>query len=184
MAAGKSSRMGFNKLIIRVEGEPLITRALKATKDFERVVIVGENIRELYEYIKDDILIYNPHSSKGISTSIKLGIRYFSEKEWIMFFPADMPLITSETVAKLCSHISKGIRAIIPVYNGIYGNPVLINRDLFTLVETIEGDVGARRIIRGREDVLLVKMGEEVIVDLDKKEDIEYLIKRGLKVTY
>lgn len=79
LAAGEGRRFGGNKLLVKIGGEPVILRVLKALNEFERVVIVGAYANELMPYLSNEIVIYNPHYRDGMSTSIRLGLRFFQD---------------------------------------------------------------------------------------------------------
>ncbi len=180
LAAGEGRRFGGNKLTIPIGGEPVITRVLKALTSIDRVVIVGAYAEELMQYLRNEVVIYNPNYREGISTSIKLGLRFFQDYDAVLIVLGDMPLITRETISKIINAYHEGCTAVIPTYKGLRGNPVLIHRSLFNELTRLKGDVGARELLRDRADVCYVECGPEVIMDIDTPDDlakIERIIK-------
>ncbi|MCG2894770.1 MAG: nucleotidyltransferase family protein [Vulcanisaeta sp.] len=180
LAAGEGRRFGGNKLTIPIGGEPVITRVLKALASIDRVVIVGAYAEELMQYLRNEVVIYNPNYREGISTSIKLGLRFFQDYDAVLIVLGDMSLITRETISKIINAYHEGCTAVIPTYKGLRGNPVLIHRSLFNELTRLKGDVGARELLRDRADVCYVECGPEVIMDIDTLDDlarIERIIK-------
>jgi molybdenum cofactor cytidylyltransferase len=180
LAAGEGRRFGGNKLLAIVGGEPVITRVLRALDGIERVVVVGAHVEELMQYLRSEVVIYNPNYREGMSTSIKLGLRFFQDYDAVLIVLGDMPLITRETINKIINAYHEGCTAVIPTHKGLRGNPVLIHRSLFNELMRLRGDVGARELLKGRADVCYVECGPEVIMDIDTLDDlarIERIIK-------
>ena len=180
LAAGEGRRFGGNKLLVTVGGEPIITRVLRALDGIERVVVVGAHVEELMQYLRSEVVIYNPNYREGMSASIKLGLRFFQDYDAVLIVLGDMPLITRETINKIINTYHEGCTAVIPTHKGLRGNPVLIHRSLFNELMRLKGDVGARELLRDRADVCYVECGPEVITDIDTLDDlarIERIIK-------
>jgi molybdenum cofactor cytidylyltransferase len=70
LAAGEGRRFGGNKLLVSINGEPAITRVLRAVEGLDRVVIVGAYVNDLLPYLRNEIVIYNPWYKEGMSTSL------------------------------------------------------------------------------------------------------------------
>ena len=172
LAAGEGRRFGGNKLLVSINGEPAITRVLRAVEGLDRVVIVGAYVNDLLPYLRNEVVIYNPWYKEGMSTSIKLGIRFFQDYDAVFIVLADMPLITRETINKILNAYHEGCTAVIPTHNGVRGNPVLIHKSLFPDLMRLSGDVGAREILRHRADACTVECGPEVLVDIDTVNDL------------
>ena len=85
-----------------------------------------------------------------------------------------MPLIPSAAIDQLITAFEASPQKIaaVPVYEGEWGNPVLLSRTLFGEVATLQGDAGARRLLNGRAgDVLEVPIASDaVLIDLDTPE--------------
>jgi Uncharacterized MobA-related protein len=145
---------------------------LRALDGIERVVVVGAHVEELMQYLRSEVVIYNPNYREGISTSIRLGLRFFQDYDAVLIVLGDMPLITRETINKIINAYREGCTAVIPTHKGLRGNPVLIHRSLFNELMRLKGDVGARELLRDRADVCYVECGPEVIMDIDTLNDL------------
>ena len=175
LAAGEAKRFGRNKLLQYFNGKPIIKIVVDSVSFLDRVIIVGRYAEELLPYLKDEIVVYNPRWSLGLSESIKLGLRFFQDYDAVLIVLGDMPLLTQNTIKKIISTYNAECSAVIPVYQGIRGNPVLISRVLFADLMKLEGDIGAREILKNRKDVCFVESGKEVIVDVDTEFDLASL---------
>ena len=70
---------------------------------------------------------------------------------------------------------------VIPMYKGFRGNPVLLDRSVFSEVMTLTGDIGCRAIfgnhLEGIAKVPVEDLG--ILLDLDSKEDFDRLKELG-----
>jgi molybdenum cofactor cytidylyltransferase len=93
-----------------------------------------------------------------------------------MFLLGDQPMLDSKTIDHMLDkfwHSDKDI--CVPVCNGKQRNPVIFNRVFFDQLMGLEGDIGARDIIRANPDrVLCVEMNNPLcFVDIDSQQDFE-----------
>ena len=71
---------------------------------------------------------------------------------------ADMPMIQSTTIDQILrqsainSLSSEHASAFMPVFNGQHGHPVLLHPELFDLILDIQGDTGARILLKTHAD--------------------------------
>lgn len=172
LAAGEAKRFGKNKLIEKVGDKTIIERVLDAVKNLDRIVIVGKYYRDLMPYLENEIVVYNPNWKEGLSSSLRLGLRFFSDYDGVLVVLGDMPLISSKTIEKIISAFKEECSAVVPVYKGQRGNPVLISKRLFEKLKSLKGDIGARAILREEKNVCEVECGEEVIIDVDTPSDL------------
>lgn len=172
LAAGEARRFGRNKLIEKVGDKTIIERVLDAVKDLDRIVIVGKYYKDLMPYLENEVVVYNPNWNEGLSSSLKLGLRFFSDYDGVLVLLGDMPLISSETIKRIISAFKEGCSAVVPTYKGQRGNPVLISRKLFEKLKNLKGDIGARAILVEERNVCEVECGKEVIIDVDTPSDL------------
>jgi len=85
----------------------------------------------------------------------------------------DQPLITSSHLTTLIEKFAVTRSTIVAAkYSGITGVPALFSREIFDELLRLEADRGARSIIRGRQDVLMITL-EEAAIDIDTIADLE-----------
>ncbi|MFP3162419.1 MAG: nucleotidyltransferase family protein [Acidianus hospitalis] len=171
LAAGESKRFGKNKLLEKINGKSIIENVLENV-DIERVIIVGKYAEELLPHLKNEIIIYNPKWKEGISSSIKLGLRFFQNYDGVLIVLGDMPFVKREDIHKIINTFNSDCNAVIPTYKGNWGNPVLLSRKIFDKVMTITGDEGAKKILKSTENLCFVECDYGVIIDIDTVNDL------------
>ena len=129
MASGFSRRMGENKLLMKYNNKFLIEYTLDVISkcNFKDKLIVTqyEKIKEIGENL-DFKVVKNKYPNRGISESIKLGIKNCEESEGYMFFVGDQPLLDKKDIEKLINVFNEDTSFIvIPKYKNRFGNPVI-----------------------------------------------------------
>jgi len=181
LAAGKSTRMKENKLVLNVDGETLIERvvntAIRSNAD-EVVVVLGyeaEKIREKIARLRCKIVVNNRYE-KGQSGSVKVGLSAISpEAEAMMVLPADVALIDAPSINRVIDEYSgTKSRIVIASHQHQSGHPILLDRTLFPEVSEIDEDTfGLKAVInRHRAQVKYVDVGSDnVLIDIDTQEE-------------
>jgi len=173
LGAGKSSRMGYNKLSIKMDNTTIVQKVIdsaKASKLDELVFITGK-----YDISTDIIKLHNEEHEEGMSTSIKKGLQGFYG-DAVMILLGDMPFVSSELINRLYySFVMNNKNIVVPVFQGKRGNPVIIGKKYFQNLLKNKGDKGARDIIKNNpEDVFQVEIQDRgIFIDIDDKSTIE-----------
>ena len=161
LAAGESKRMnGENKLIKKINKEPLIKHSVKNILNSsieELIIIVGhqsEEIKKIIDKNKKIKFVYNKKYKEGMASSIKIGLQNLS-KETKAFFIClgDMPEVNNEIYNEMIKEL-KYKKIIVPTYKNKQGNPVLFSISLMEEIMTIEGDIGAKKILEENRDIV------------------------------
>ncbi len=177
LAAGKSSRMGSNKLLADFGGKPLLRHGVENIlgSDVQKIVVVTGNEPELAKAALQSLeveFVHNENFAKGLSTSLKRGLAALpADTDAALICLGDMPLIDAQTINRLISSFSVADHRTIcvPVHDGKRGNPVLWGRQHFPGLQAIEGDQGGRLLMDALSDEVVevdVKSGG-VLVDVD-----------------
>lgn len=186
LAAGRSRRMGErNKLLIPVDGEPMVRRVARAAIEAELrpvVVVTGHQDGEVRAAL-DGLpleLVQNPDFAEGMSTSLKAGLRAIEGRADAAFVMlGDMPFVQPTHLARLVDALDPVAAklVVVPVKGRQQGNPVLFSARLFGELATVSGDRGAKGLIREHADVVVeVAIDDEAVVqDLDTPESLEGL---------
>ena len=174
LSAGQSKRMnGENKLTKEIQGIPLIKHSVKNIMDSsvdELIIILGYQ-KEIFERIIDKNekikFIFNRDFKSGMASSIKIGLCHLSKKTEAFFIClADMPMVNKNIYNKLIKSKNSG-EIIVPTYNGKQGNPVLFSISMKDKIRTIQGDVGAKKIIEMNKDKISFCETNEIGVTKD-----------------
>lgn len=182
LAAGESSRFdGRNKLLVELQGDPLVTRAARSldAADVElrpAVAVVGhesERVREALAGTDLDV-VENPDHRAGQATSVRTGVGAVDDADAVVFALGDMPAVRPGTVEDLIAAYRAGVgEALAAAYGGERGNPVLFGRTHFDALADVRGDAGGREILLGSDDAALVETGDPgVLADVDSPGDL------------
>ena len=186
-AAGMSTRMGCNKLLLAFRGKPLIAQALDTLLESEIgevVVVLGHEADKVRATLqgKRVTIVENPNYRQGMSTSIRVGLGAISsDASAIMIYLPDQPLLESEEVNRLIRALGEAREGnksiVVPLFRGQRGNPVILDASYKEAILEVVGEVGCKRVIKRNPDkVLVVEMEtDHVVRDVDKIEDYEGL---------
>ena len=180
LAAGQSKRMnGENKLTKEIQGTSLIKRSVQNILDSsvqELIIVLGyqkEIIEKLIDKNEKIKFVFNKNFESGMASSIKIGLNNLSEKTEAFFIClGDMPMVNQNTYNHLIkSRNNKEI--IVPTYKGQQGNPILFSKSIKEKIMTIQGDVGAKKILElNKSKILNVKITNQSIrKDFNTKDD-------------
>ncbi len=181
LAAGKSSRMqGENKLLRKIDGEPLVVRIAKrlsAAKVGGLTIVVNpesKNISDAIEGLCDQIVVA-ADANTGLAASLRAGINALpASATAVIVALADMPEVTSNDINALIRAFatSDGALIVAPTApNGKRGNPVLFDRCYFEPLASLKGDTGAKNLIDSEiANLHLIPRSEGVLIDLDTPE--------------
>ena len=182
LAAGQSKRMkGKNKLLLKYKRKTLINHVLRSlikSKVNKIIIVLGHEDRKIKKIVlksKKIIFVFNSNYAKGISTSIKCGLKKISKKNiGFLITHADMPLVSKTILNALCSALkNKNEEIFIPVYKKRIGNPLAFKYSMIKFLKRIKGDRGAKKLIRSNKSkIKLMKMkSKSILIDFDQLKD-------------
>ena len=114
----------------------------------------------------------------GLSASLRAGLAAVQgDSDGVFVFLGDMPLIPQETTDTMIVRLANGAVAVAPTWDGQRGHPVLFDRSLFSVLMRLQGDEGARDLLRGLGDrlSLVAASGPGVLLDVDAPGDLDAL---------
>ncbi len=186
-AAGRSSRMISWKLFLPYAGIPVIEHSIKAGLEAtDKVILVsGFKTEALKDYIvkqeydKDRLtFIENEGYRMGMFSSIQTGMRC-SEADEIFILLADLPMITSETLLGLLAYhrsCETSADIIQPVYEGVPGHPVLVNRRARDIILSLPPTSNMKEVISRCSYIRLPWEDPAIISDVDTPEAYQKLL--------
>lgn len=189
LAAGASSRMGYNKLLVEIGGECIIRRVARTViaSDARPVVIVtGGEFARMEQALSGLVLrvVNNPDFQQGLSTSLRTGIGALTENcDGSLIVLGDMPAISRDLLNRLIASFdpARGKAICVAMHAGRRGNPVLLGRKFFPDLLELTGDMGARRIVANNDDVIAeVEADDDApLVDIDTPAALATFLARG-----
>ena len=188
LAAGKSSRMGVNKMLAEIDGRAMVTRTAQRllSSHARPIVAVLGNEADAVDAALGKLPIErvrNPNYADGLSTSLKCGLSALpADVDGVIVCLGDMPLIAGRDLDRLIAAFNplEGRAAVVPTRRGQRGNPVLWSRQFFAEMMALSGDQGARRLIEEHADLVAeVEMESDgVLTDIDTPEALAQLRER------
>ena len=184
LAAGSGSRFGGAKQLAELDSRPLLEHALRAVEAvpaIERIVVVlgarADEVRAGVDFGATEIVLCKGWET-GQSASLRRGIGAIAgHAEAAVITLGDMPRVTPQVIACFADIASEyGARARArAVYHGVPGHPVVLGRAYFDAVTDLEGDVGARQLLR-RIGVFEIECAHLCsAIDVDTPADLKQL---------
>ena len=180
LAAGQGRRYraagGGDKLLALYHGHPLVLHSARAAVATGRpvTVVTGHADAAVREALRGLPLgfVHNAAFASGMASSLKVGIAALAkDTKAAIIMLGDMPEVGAGVLARLTREFAAhpAALAIIPIFQGQHGNPVLLAARAFADVMALQGDQGARRMLAGRADVIELAMDEAaILMDIDE----------------
>ena len=167
LAAGSSTRMGRNKLLLDLGGEPVVRRAVRSALEARLdpvIVVLGHEADRVGGELAglDCLTALNPDHELGVGTSIRTGVaRAPADASALLLILADMPFVTASM-----------LEALVDRYGDIPAPPNLFDRSLFSELLANDDEHGARQVIRRHQaNAVFVSWPADALRDLDVAED-------------
>jgi len=192
LAAGTSTRMGRAKQLLPLGGTTVLARTLDNVRSaglVEMVLVLGASAESIRRQLPQALLqgvkiIVNHAYGQGMASSLREGLSAVDpQAAAALIILGDQPFLQPLTLRQIIDeyHASRA-QIVIPLYQGKRGNPVLLDRSVFSEVMALEGDVGCRAIfsnhLEGISKVEVEDMG--VLLDMDDPADYERLKRQFL----
>jgi molybdenum cofactor cytidylyltransferase len=183
LAAGAGSRMpGSQKLLLEVDGRPMVQHAIEAASEGGcHQVVVVYSADDVKEAIDDKAeLVYNPDAHTGMASSLRVGLRALRpEIEAAVVLVGDQPLVGSRTIAALLrAWRREGSRPAVAVSkrHKKWTPPVVLAREMWEELYALKGDAGARQILDGHPELLDTVPAPARTDDIDTPEDYAKIV--------
>jgi molybdenum cofactor cytidylyltransferase len=196
LAAGASTRMGRPKMLLPVGGSTLLAAAVAPHLEagVGRVIVVlgseAEAVGRSAGLPEDPRMriVVNEGWSEGMASSLRRGLGECGSAAAALVALGDEPGVTAERVRRIVGAWEPGVPLVVPVHGGRASHPVLFDRRLWSELESIAGDVGAREVVR-RHGAEAVRVECAPLADLDTPGDYQDHLRgrsgrgrRGLKL--
>ncbi len=179
LAAGFSRRFGTDKLRrLLPGGETVAQRSCQnLLAGVDRVLaVVRPGADELVEKLTEagaEIVVCSK-AERGMGASLACGVRASpaAAHGWVIAL-ADMPWIEVETIRAVAGTVRQNPDIVAPVYQGRRGHPVGFSRPYREALSALDGDEGAKSIIRANAHRLrLIEANDPgVLQDIDLPAD-------------
>jgi len=183
LAAGASTRMGQQKLLLPLDGEALIRRVVKQVTDagFDEVlVVVGHEAERVLDALAGLPIRHalNPDFATGMGSSFRTAVEHLPDSEAAMFGLADQPFVTSVEYGRVLDTYRRDHSPIVSSrYGEVMAPPHLFTREFFPELAVLEH--GARPVLlRHKDKTTVLTFSSDLLVDVDTPEDYEEVKRR------
>ena len=184
LAAGGSSRMGSLKVLLPIDGRPMVRYAIDAARAAgldEVVVVAGRDADRVGTAILSFGLervrtVVNEDWESGQASSLRAGIDAMAPgADAAVVMLADQPTIGTAAIVAVADAFLAGAGPVVQAsYAGRPAHPPLLARSVWPELAGLSGDVGARDAIATHPGWrVLVEIGGVVPADVDTEADYE-----------
>jgi molybdenum cofactor cytidylyltransferase len=180
LAAGSSSRLGQPKQLVTVEGQPLVlrqARLLSALKPVCTVVVTGALEAEIAQALKGEAvqLTHNSDWQQGMGRSLARGVEVMPERvRGVLVLLCDQWRIDQHDLGKLLeTWAAHAQSAVVSQWDDTIGPPVIFPRSMFARLCRLQGEHGARQVLRRESAGVQKVVIEHAAWDLDVPSDLE-----------
>ena len=105
LAGGRSSRMGRDKALIKIDGVPLLKRTCDAARDCTDLIYVVTSWRDRYESIVSGVQWIEESSPRSPIIAFSEALEQVST-DWVLLLACDLPRLNGETLKQWTLQLS------------------------------------------------------------------------------
>lgn len=186
LAAGASSRMkGKAKQLLPWKDTTLLGHAMEQAREVSDsvTVVLGARAERIQNTIPSTVeSIHNPDWESGMGSSISKGVQHILKEnpsaDGILIMLVDQPLLDAPYLNQLKSEFEKDLSKIkATAYGEKIGVPAIFPKHLFLELTQLNGDIGARQLIKTHKTKTAVLQPEGQEIDIDTIETYNQLTK-------
>lgn len=181
LAAGEPGEVRAFRPLLYVGGKTMIRHIVDTVTTAglsDILVVTGYREDAIRRHLQDSTARFARnrfYRDSEMQDSLLFGLQHLaSDWERVMIFPADVPLVEVDTIRTLLHETAPIIR---PLYHGVPGHPILIDRETVQILSGYQGEGGLRGVIQAYDlPVLDVEVPDAaVIIDANTDDDISTL---------
>ena len=188
LAAGKSQRMGRDKALIEINGKKNIVSIVEELQLFsdEIVVVTSQNYKKIRSILSkfDNVkVILNEKAYLGMFSSVKKGISYLQNADFVFLQPVDSFFIPRRVFEMLMKNLDEDVEFVKPYYQtkeGIKkgGHPIVITRK--GMRKIMKADIGynLKDLMRNSKVRFVITEFEEILFNINTPEELNKILKR------
>lgn len=179
LAAGSATRFGSDKLHHPLPHGVSIAvqsaRHLRSEVD-EVFAVVRPGSVDLQEVLEKEncLVVVCDNAAEGMGASLACAARAAGKRAGYLVALGDMPFIRRSSIAAVRDAIAAGAPLAAPYFRSRRGHPVGLAGTFFPDLVALEGDEGAKALLKRNESALVkVPVGDPgVLRDIDRPEDL------------
>lgn len=181
LAAGMSSRMGRNKLLLPFRRSTIIgetVRHLAASQVDNLLVVTGhesESVRQATEAVDVERLSFvnNPDYRSGRAESIKCAVKSVgSDTDGILFMLGDKPGVSTSLIDRALDHFTRVRPPLLYIKTPFgRGHPIIFARALFNELVELSGDMIGQALIEKYQQDSVELFDDDDQIDVDNHKN-------------
>jgi molybdenum cofactor cytidylyltransferase len=181
LAAGASRRMGTNKMLLAIEGEPMVRRTVRRALDAgcaPVVVVTGHEAEQVKAALVGLDVTFAPSSDPTGPTSASLhaGLRALpAECQEAVVMLADMVRVSATMVRELIAAAAETpAPLVVSQYGEVNAPPLLFRRALWPELLAWSGEGCGKQVVNAhRAEAVVLQWPEAALQDVDTPADYE-----------
>lgn len=185
LAAGGSTRMGQPKQLLPFHGRPLLRHVVEQVLGAacHPVIVVLGHEADACRAALDGLsvsTIVNQDWASGMGSSVRAGVEALTaattardrDVAAVLVLACDQPFVSTPFLNRLIARQIETRRSMVATsHDGLPGVPAVFAEPLFERLRTLEGDRGARVLLREAGADLVMEGAPDVAIDLDTPAD-------------
>jgi molybdenum cofactor cytidylyltransferase len=181
LAAGASTRMGRNKLLLPVEGEAMVHRTVRRVRDAgcDPIVVVTGHEAELVRAALAPLEVSfaaSPDPTGPTSASLHAGLRALPDDvDAALVMLADMVHVTTPMLTALVRGLGEGAEPLgVSRYGDVLAPPLVFRRALWPELLAWQGEGCGKAVVRAHQaEARMHEWPVAALQDVDTPEDYE-----------
>jgi molybdenum cofactor cytidylyltransferase len=126
LAAGTSSRVGKQKLLMNFRGRALIEYPIAAAQAWNPIVVAGPEVAAYLLGRSDVVVVRNDEPQLGMAHSLALADKLAESDAALIVLLGDKPLVSEELIQIICDAAADA-DVVYPLLDGVRGHPVRLS---------------------------------------------------------
>lgn len=180
LAAGAARRFGGGKQLAALNGEPMVKRTLKTAEAVvagNLVLVVGDAWQAVHSACSPlkGYLVRNDDPDGGMAGSLAVGTRAIeTAADGLLLMLADQPLIDKAHLENLVNAWNRStVQITCSRHGAVDGPPVIFPRRYFAELRGLNGDRGAKILLKRHAGNVLALPCPAAALDVDTVADLQ-----------
>lgn len=175
LAAGAAQRFGSCKHLLLQEGKSLLQHRVDAVRQAglsNPFIITGAWHNAMQQAVPNLNLHYHRNWKKGLGSSIAFAMDCIPDTaQGVLLLLGDQVAITGEHIAQLLRNWEESGNVVCAHYQGAPGVPAIFPRSQFPALRKLEGDKGAKALLKAQARALQETPMPSAAIDIDTPDD-------------
>jgi molybdenum cofactor cytidylyltransferase len=187
LAAGRSARLGSPKQLLSYRGKTLLQHSIDTALESmasQILVVLGSKKDSIKKEIEQTQIFILENSSweSGMASSISCGITNLQiiapESEAVILMVCDQPFVNAKLLNNLITKHKDSKQSIVASsYANTLGTPALFHKSLFVELLALQGESGAKSLIKKYNQRVGFVSFDQGSIDIDTRENYRNLPK-------